>query len=68
MSHGFERARRVTLEALVEHFAQDQIRPEEFERRVALARGASSLDELRGLLADLPGRAADEPRLPTPGP
>jgi hypothetical protein len=58
---GIERARRVALEALVEHFAHDQIRPEEFERRVALAREASSLAELRGLLADLPGRSADEP-------
>ena len=61
MTGSLDRARRVALEALVEHFAHDQIRPEEFERRVALARAASSLAELRGLLVDLPGRSADEP-------
>ena len=61
MTAGLDRARRVTLEALVEHFAHDQIQPEEFERRVALARGAESVAELRVLLADLPGRSPDEP-------
>lgn len=55
-----ERARRLALDALVDHFAHDQLRPEEFERRVAAARGAGSLTELRALLADLPGGSGEE--------
>jgi hypothetical protein len=60
-----ERARRVVLDALVDISAQDQMRPDEFERRVAAARDAGSVPELRSLLADLPGRGgADEPSAP----
>ena len=62
MSSELERARRVAIDALVEHFAHDQLQPEEFERRVGVARTATSAAELRPLLADLPGRG-DEERL-----
>jgi hypothetical protein len=60
VSDDLERARRVALDALVEHFANEQMRPEEFERRVGAARAAASLSELRTLLADLPGRGGEE--------
>jgi hypothetical protein len=60
LSEEIERARRVALDALVEHFAHDQLAPEEFERRIGLARSAGSIAELRVLLADLPGRGGKE--------
>jgi hypothetical protein len=44
----------------VEHFAHDHLGPDEFERRVGAARGAGSLDELRALVADLPGGGGEE--------
>jgi len=46
--------RQITIDALCEHFANDAMTVEEFERRVDLAHGASSRDELRALLSDLP--------------
>lgn len=47
--------RQVTIDALCEHFANDVMTVEEFERRIDVAHGASSVDELRHLLRDLPG-------------
>ncbi len=47
--------RQVTIDALCEHFANDVMPVEEFERRVDVAHNASSVDELRALLRDLPG-------------
>ena len=49
-----EQARRVTLDALVEQLAQERIAEAEFDRRVAAARVARSVGELKTLLADLP--------------
>ena len=60
MSESVERARRVAIEALVDACARDVLPDEEFERRVAAVRAASSLSELRALLVDLPGRAGSE--------
>ena len=47
--------RQVTIDALCEHFANDAIPVEEFERRVDVAHKASSIQELKELLRDLPG-------------
>lgn len=46
--------REQTIQVLCEHFAQDTLTLEEFERRVDLANRASTVDQLRALLADLP--------------
>jgi hypothetical protein len=48
-------ARRVTLDALVDQFAREQLSEAEFDRRTAAARAAATVVELRRLLADLPG-------------
>jgi len=48
-------SRQVTIDALCEHFANDSIPMEEFERRVEVAHRAGSVEELKGLLRDLPG-------------
>lgn len=50
-----DHTRQVTIDALCEHFANDVMSVEEFERRVDLAHQASSNDDLRALLRDLPG-------------
>jgi hypothetical protein len=47
--------RQVTIDALCEHFANDAMTVEEFERRVDTAHTAGTVDELRELLRDLPG-------------
>jgi hypothetical protein len=47
--------RQVTIDALCEHFANDVMTVEEFERRVDTAHNAATVEELRGLLRDLPG-------------
>jgi hypothetical protein len=47
--------RQVTIDALCEHFANDAMGVEEFERRVDVAHQAVSVDQLRELLRDLPG-------------
>lgn len=47
--------RQVTVDALCEHFANDEMSVEDFERKVDLAHRASTVDELKRLLADLPG-------------
>ena len=48
--------RQVTIDALCEHFANDVMSVEEFERRVDRAHQASTSQELKELLSDLPGR------------
>lgn len=47
--------RQVTIDALCEHFANDAMDVEEFERRIDVAHQAANVDELRELLRDLPG-------------
>ncbi len=46
--------RQKTIDALMEHFAQDNLSVEEFERRVEQAHQATSTEDLRKLLTDLP--------------
>ena len=46
-----ERVRRVTAEALMEHFAADRMPLEEFEERIDAVRSAESTEELRALLS-----------------
>lgn len=46
--------RQQAIDALCEHFANDVLSVEEFEKRVDLAHRAESSDELRKLLQDLP--------------
>jgi len=50
-----ERTRQLTIDALCEHFANDAMEVEEFERRVDIAHAAATTDALRDLLRDLPG-------------
>ena len=50
-----EQTRQVTIDALMEHFANDVLDVEEFERRVEVAHTADSSEELKNLLRDLPG-------------
>lgn len=49
--------RDVTIDALMEHFANDVMEIDEFERRVEAAHAARTSEELRALLHDLPGNA-----------
>jgi hypothetical protein len=67
--------RQVTVDALCEHFANDVMPVEEFERRVDAAHRAQTVDELKELLRDLPGgdlpavtgaQATPAPRRPRP--
>lgn len=46
--------RQVTIDALCEHFANDVMSVEDFEARVDVAHRATTVDELRELLRDLP--------------
>lgn len=46
--------RQQAIDALCEHFANDSLSVDEFERRVDLAHKAESSEELRKLLQDLP--------------
>lgn len=47
-------ARQATIDSLCEHFANDALPIEEFERRVEVAHRAASVGELEQLLGDLP--------------
>jgi len=47
--------KQVTVDALCEHFANDAMSVEEFERRVELAHRAATVEDLKRLLEDLPG-------------
>lgn len=58
--------RQVTIDALCEHFANDALAVEEFERRVDLAHRAESVDDLKTLLRDLPGGNLPAQVDPTP--
>ena len=46
--------RQVTIDALCEHFANDAITIEDFESRIDVAHRATTTDELRELLRDMP--------------
>lgn len=54
--------RDVTIDALMEHFANDVMDIDEFERRVGIAHKATTADELKELLHDMPGAST----LPVP--
>ena len=54
-------ARQRTIDALCEHFANDAVVMEEFERRVEKAHRASTTAELKELLRDLPGGTLPAP-------
>jgi hypothetical protein len=62
------RTRQVTIDALCEHFANDAIPVEEFERRVDAAHKASSVEGLKELLRDLPGGNLPVPASGSPAP
>lgn len=47
--------RQATIDALCDQFANDAMDMEDFERRVEIAHRASTTDELKALLSDLPG-------------
>ena len=53
-SSSLEQGREKTIDALTDHFADDRLSVEEFERRVDVAHRARSHDELQSLLDDLP--------------
>jgi len=59
---GLAPTRQQAVDALCEHFANDVLSLEEFERRVDHAHKAESPQELRELLADLPGSNLPMPR------
>jgi hypothetical protein len=46
--------RQATVDHLTRHFTEGRLNPEEFDDRVGKAYAATHLDELPGLLADLP--------------
>lgn len=50
-----DQTRQITIDALMEHFANDVMDVDEFERRVGIVHKATSPDELKELLRDLPG-------------
>lgn len=50
-----EQTRQITIDALMEHFANDVMDVEEFERRVDAAHKAETSEALKELLRDLPG-------------
>lgn len=54
-------ARKVAIDALMEHFANDVMDMEEFERRVETVHAAQTTSELKALLLDLPGGTAVSP-------
>jgi hypothetical protein len=53
--------RERTIEALCDHFAHDRLELDEFEARLDTAHRARSLEELHGLLQDLPATRGPEP-------
>ena len=62
--------RQQAIDALMEHFANDNLTVEEFERRVDLAHKAETTEDLRKLLSDRPSGdlpvKADTPPGPVP--
>lgn len=61
-------SRQTTVDALCEHFANDVMSVEEFEHRVDAAHKATTVDELKALLQDLPGAAVPAVRSDSPVP
>ena len=59
--------RQKAIDALCEHFANDALSVDEFERRVDQAHKAESLDEITRLLADLPSGDLPVRREEAPG-
>jgi len=53
-TEGLGTTRQQAIDALCEHFANDALSVEEFERRLDRAHRAESIDEIRTLLVDLP--------------
>jgi hypothetical protein len=49
-----QEAQQRTIDVLCESFARDEMDVEEFEKRVELVHRAETLEQLRGVLADLP--------------
>ena len=60
MSPDLETIRRETLDALVEHLAEEHLSVGEFDRRVALARAGTDAPSIRAALSGLPGRGSAE--------
>lgn len=60
-----ERARDQTAGALASAFADDELTMEEYEARLDLCYRAGTLDEVRDLVADLPGPPEIDPSKPT---
>ena len=64
--------RQVTIDALCEHFANDLMSVDEFERRIDAAHQASTNDQLKELLRDLPGgdvpAVVEKAAVPAPAP
>lgn len=62
-----DESRKTTIDLLCEHFAEDRLSVEEFERRLDTAHQATTSSELEALLQDLPrpsaapARRADQP-------
>ncbi len=59
--------RQLTIDALMEHFANDVMEVEEFERRLDVAHAATTSKELKELLRDMPG-GGDLPAVVGTGP
>jgi hypothetical protein len=49
-----DHTRQITIDALCEHFANDALTMEEFESRIDVAHRATTTEELRELLRDMP--------------
>jgi len=62
VDHRMAHHRQAAVDTLMDHFANDEMDVDEFERRVGRAHAATSVDELRALLQDLP-RGGDLPAL-----
>ena len=60
MTDQLDPVRRTTLDALVEHLAEEHLDVDEFERRVALVKDAREPAAVRDALAGLPGRGASQ--------
>jgi hypothetical protein len=62
-----EQARERTIAELARHFAADNLNDDELERRLDQAVRLTSIQELRGLVADLPALRPDGSPAPLPG-
>jgi hypothetical protein len=57
-----DKDRQRVVEQLGKHFGEGRLTVEEFDERVVKAHASVYLDELPGLMADLPGEQAPQPR------